>query len=260
MSEFSELYKKLSNPELLKIISESEKYKPIAIETAHLEIERRNLSEQELNAAKAYLQNKKEQKEAELKKRKQKEERLKKSAFTFLDTISPIQNGIQTPQKIIRFIIIIFGGIAIYRIYNQFYFFRYMFTDGLDKWDWSLSESIVPLVVLPIAIILFWIRKKIGWFLIAIFLTHSAISTIGLLIMNIDRRPSEITAFDTIFPVVPSFTFVLLILFYSTSLWLIYKSEVRLIFKILERPAFYTISLTAILNLIYVYFIINKFS
>jgi hypothetical protein len=260
MSEFTALYKKLSNSELLKIISESDKYKPIAVETAHLEIERRNLSDQELHDAKLNLQYKKEEKQAELKKRKLKEEKLKKSAFTFLDTISPIQNGIQTSEKIIRLITLLFGGIAIYRIYNQFYFFRYMFTDGLDKWDWSLAESIVPLILLPIGVILFWKRKKIGWFLIAIFLTYSAISTFGVFLLNLDRRPSQFSGIDNLFPVIPSASFILLFLLYGASLWLIYKNKVRSIFKIPEQPAFYTISLTAILILIYVYFIIDKFN
>src|SRR5690606_41783793 len=45
MTEFTELYQKLSNSELLKIISESEKYNPIAVETAKTEIASRQLTE-----------------------------------------------------------------------------------------------------------------------------------------------------------------------------------------------------------------------
>ena len=257
MSEFAELYRKLSTSELLKIISESEKYKPIAVETAKIEIKNRNLSEEDILKSKAILKKDQKEKQAKLNKRKEKEKKLKESAFSFLESISPIQNGIRTPEKIMRYITIIFGGIAIYRIFNQFSFFHFMFTDGISKWDWSIAEYIVPLLALPIAVVLFWKRKKAGWFLMAIFLTYSAVSALGMLIINLDRKPSGIVALDSIFPTVSPMSFLLAMLFYMVVLWLIYKNKIRDIFKVSEQTAFMTIGFTAILNLIYLYIIMN---
>ncbi len=68
MTEFTELYQRLSNRELLTIIAESEKYNPIAVESAKKELESRQLSEDELSAAQAKIAQKKMFKYAKKKK------------------------------------------------------------------------------------------------------------------------------------------------------------------------------------------------
>lgn len=83
MTEFTELYKKLSNSELLTIIVEAEKYNPIAVETAKTEIESRKLTEQELNLAKSQIIAKENAKRREIEKRKQREKRIKKCFYLF---------------------------------------------------------------------------------------------------------------------------------------------------------------------------------
>jgi hypothetical protein len=164
MTEFTELYKKLSNSELLKIVAESDKYNPIAVETAKTEIDSRELSTEELNQAKTDINQQQEKKKLEIEHRKHQEEKIKRGASILFDTINPIQNGIQTPAKIIRLTTLIFAGIAVYSIFREFGMLRYMFTNSGGKWDLSMVEYFFPLIMLPLATFLFWKRKKVVGF------------------------------------------------------------------------------------------------
>src|SRR5690606_20251452 len=190
MTEFTELYQKLSNSELLKIISESEKYNPIAVETAKTEIASRQLTEQELNQAKSKIVEKENAKKRVIEKRKEFEKKIGKNASTLFDTINPIQNGIQTPEKNIRLTILLFGGLAIYRLYQQLGMFQIIYHEEISDWDFSIIDYFFPKTILTIAVILYWKRNLIGWILLSIFLTYSAFNAVVLFFMNLGRQPS----------------------------------------------------------------------
>jgi hypothetical protein len=253
MTEFTELYKKLSNTELLKLISESEKYNPIAVETANNEIESRKLSEQDLKQAQSEIYAQKEKKNLEIEKRKRQEEKLKKSASILFDTFNPIQNGIQTPEKTIRFITLVLAVLSIYGIIKEFGMLKYMFTDGIRKWDIGMIEYLYPLILLPLGTFLFWKRKKSGWILLSIFLTYSAISAIGLFFMNLGREPSGIPALESLFPKVPPITYIITLVFFGGTLWLICKENIRHIYRASKQTMFLTLGLTIAVNLIFIY-------
>ena len=257
MTEYTEIYQRLSNSELLTIISESEKYNPIAVETARKEIENRQLSEDELKQAKSKINQQKTNKKREIEKRKEREEKIKKNASTIFETINPVQNGIQTPEKIIRLSILIFGGLAIYRLYEQFGIFRFMFSDSGANWDFSMVEYVFPIILLPIAVILFWKRLKLGWIMLAVFLTYSALNSIILLSLNLGRQPSGIPFLEEIFPTVSAFVYFMSLLFFGGFLFLISKKGVRNILKVSNQTMLLTIALTIIVNSIFVYSIFN---
>lgn len=260
MTEYTELYQRLSNSELLTIIGGSKKYNPIAVETAKTEIEKRQLSEEEIKQAKSKIIQKKTAKKREIEKQKEHVEKLRKNASTIFDTLNPIQNGIQTPEKIIKLIILIFGGLAIYRLYKQYGMFRFMFTDSGADWDISMVEYFFPIILLPVAVILFWNRLKLGWILLTIFLTYSAFNAIVLFVMNLGRQPAGIDAFEEIFPTVSPVVYFMTLLFFGGFLYLICKQGVRNIFKIPKHTMLITISLTIIANSIFfTQFLNNEF-
>jgi len=257
MTEFTERYKNLSNYELLEILTNSQTFQSLAVETAKKEIESRNLSEAEINKAKLEIECKQQEKQKTAKKRKQKEDNIKETAFTFFDTIAPIQNGIQTPEKIIRLTTLIFGGISIYRIFKEFGMLHYLLTDSTGKWDLSMIEYFFPLIILPLATVLFWKRKKIGWILLSIFLTYSAVNAIGLFLMNLGRQTSEITVFDSIIPTASPITHLITLLFFGATLWLICKANVRDIFQITKKTMLQIIGFTILINAVFIYSIIG---
>ena len=257
MTEFTELYKKLSNSELLKIIEEAEKYKSVAVKTAKTEIENRQLTEQELNLAKSQITEKENAKKREIEKRKQREKKIKKSTSALFETINPIQNGIQTSEKIIRLTTLVFSAVAIYRIFNEFGMLKYMFTNESGKWDLSLIEYFFPLILLPIAVFLFWKRNKIGWILLSIFLAYSAFNAIILFLLNLGRQPSNIPAFENIFPTVSPAVYIMTLIFFGGFLFQNCKNGVRDVFKISKQTMIATIGLTLFVILIFTYSILG---
>lgn len=247
MTEFTERYKSLSNFELWEILAEAENYQPLAVETAKKEIESRNLSEEEINRVKLEIESKQLEKQKLIENRKQKEDKIKGVVFTFLDAINPIQNGIQTPEKTIRLIVIALTGIFFYRIFKQFNLLRFILTDSEGGWDMSMLEYFFPLIILPLATIYFWKRKKIGWILLSIFLTYSAISSIGLFFMSLGQQPLGNPALDVIFPIVSPIIYLFGLFVYVGTLWTISKEGIREIYQIDKKAMWRTIGIFAII-------------
>lgn len=256
MPEFTEQYKSLSNSELLKILADAKSYQSLAVETAKKEIESRQLSKEELKQAQTEIEFQLQLKQQEIEKRKQQGDKIKTNITTFFDTISPLQNGIQTPEKIIRLTIIIFGSLTLYRIYTEFGMLRVVFYDGIREWDLSILEYFFSLIILPLATFLFWKRKNIGWILLSIFLTYSAVNTIGLFVMNLGRQPSGIPALESIFPTISPITYLMSTVFFGGTLWIISKENIRSVYQVTKRSVFLTIGLTIVANAVFIFSVI----
>jgi hypothetical protein len=124
------------------------------------------------------------QKHLQQEKRAENERKMKSVLTSVIDAINPIQTTAPTAERLIRMITIVFGLITLARWYNEFGFVVYLFTDKSGGWDFSIVEYLFPLILLPLAIILFGFRKKSGWILMAVFLTYSATNTIGSTIIT----------------------------------------------------------------------------
>src|SRR5690606_2657235 len=146
-----------------------------------------------------------------------------------------------------------FGGLAIYRLYQQLGMFQIIFHEGISDWDLSMIEYFFPIIILPIAVILYWKRNKIGWILLSIFLTYSAFNAVVLFFMNLGRQPSGIPALENIFPTVSSGVYIMILLFYGGFLFLNCKERVRSVLKISKQTMLATIGLTLIINLVFIY-------
>ena len=257
MTEYTELYQQLATSELLTILAEAEKYNPVAVETAKTEIESRNLTEAELHRTKAQITANQEVQNLKVEKRKQREENLKKRAATLWESINPIQNGIQTPEKIIRLTILVFGGLAIYNLYEESWFLLFLLQEGPSDWDFTVIEFFLPLLLLPMAVFFFWKRQTIGWVFLVIFLTYSAFSALLLFFMNLGRQPSGILAFEDIFPTVSPVVYVMTLLFFGSFIYLICKPQVRSIFKVSSLTMLLTLGLTVFVSLIFAYSVLG---
>ncbi len=103
--------------------------------------------------SKAEIEN--EQKEWSLK--KEKEDQLIQIETTFFDTINPLQKKrIQTPEKLIHLIPIIFAGLSILQCFREFGMLRFMFTSSSAEWGFSMILHCMPLLIIPLTTILFW--------------------------------------------------------------------------------------------------------
>lgn len=258
MNEFTNKYKNLSNIELLMIIEESIKYKPVAIKTAELEIQNRNISKSDIREAKSRIIEKhnKENKDFEL--IKLSVNKVKQGIALFVDSINPIRSDTHKPNKTVNIISLIFFIIAGFSFYQTFDLTWYIITDNRAKWDLSMIEYIIPLFFLPITVLLYYKRKKIGWIFLTIFLTYSVCSNIVFLINDINFYTTELLGIKPVFSTTSIISHILTIVFFGGFLVINCKSEIKAIYGISHRTVFLTILITTILNLSLIYFVFGK--
>jgi len=244
--EFSEKFNTYSNVDLLRIIENPNDYQPQAVETAKTIFSERQLSEMEIKIAENELENERQQK---LKKEQNKlivEEKVKNIGNSIFDLINPIQKKTPTPEKSIKIISIIFGGLFLFQLYKEFGMLRFMFTDSYAEWGFDMVLYFLPLIIIPTATILFYMRKKTGWLLLTMFLTYSAVLTIGMIILTMNMKPSGIEVLDNIFPQTPLLTYILVFLFYTGIIWAISREKIRIIYSINKLTMTLTISIVTL--------------
>jgi len=244
--ELIERFKAYSNAELLRVIENPNHYQPQAVEMAKEIFAGRKLSEMEIKIAKDELEIEKQEK---LRKERQKqaiEDKVRNIGKSVFDQINPIQKETPTSEKTIQIISIFFGGLFLFQLYREFGMLRFMLTDSYAEWCFSMVLYFLPFIIIPVATILFYMRKKAGWLLLAIFLVYSAVSAIGLFLLTMTMRPSGIEGLDILFPQTPPLTYMLVFLFYSGIIWIISREKIRTIYSINKLTMVLTISVIAL--------------
>ena len=89
-----------------------------------------------------------------------------------------------------------------------------------------------PLILLPIATFAFWKRKTIGWILLTIFLTFSAVGAAWLLIRSFNWKPSGLTGLDNLFPRPSPMTYIIQLFFLIVTMYVLCKENIRKVFSI----------------------------
>lgn len=229
MSQFSEKYKTFSNTDLLRVLENERDYLPEAIEAANKELSSRCLSDDDMELAKVELE--KEQEDTIKNKERQKEIKntLKKKGTGIVDYFNPIENedekqDDQTPPKVINTISIVFCIIAILQIATQWDLLIGLLRN--PEWDFSIFMFLFPLLIAPVAAILFWIKKRVGWVLLSIYLGFALMGFLWMLFISFDP------------------TYLLGSLFFTGTLWVICQQRIRNVYKISTDAMYLTIIAT----------------
>ena len=239
MNPFSEKYKSLDLIELLKILEQEQIYQPLAIQTAKEELANRNPSAEELNTAKRVLADEKAVIEKEA-------ERKKEIKSTIAEFINPIKAGETTTSKSITIIALAFGLLSIYLIYDKLPFLIYLFKQEHMEWDESMIFYSLPMVIVPLATILFWRKQKSGWILLFIYLTFNLVLVIGTALALLTSE--YYTGSTTEVPIA--------VLFFTASIWAIARKNIREAYSI-SLPQFYKIViLTLVVSIALVVYLI----
>jgi hypothetical protein len=245
--EFTEKFKTYTNTELLRIIDNPNSYQPNAIETAKKIFSERQLTEDEIRIVKDELEIERQVKlNKELKKRKV-ENKFNNIANSILEIVNPIQNESSNTEKTIKIISLLFGALFLFQLYKEFGLIGFMFTDSSASWDLSMVLYFLPLIIVPIATILFYKKRKIGWLLLTIFLTYSAVNTIGLFILTMNIQPSEFKTLDNLFPQTSLANYFFTFLFFTGIIWAISRENIRNIYKISKNMLILTVTITAVI-------------
>lgn len=245
MNQFSERYKGLNNANLIKIIEKQADYQLEAVEAARQELDSRKLSEAEMNAAKDELAELDLEKASQSKTQNELEEKLRSLKASALDTFNPIQESIPTTaDKKIKLISIFYGLILLYEWYKDSDLISLILSQDFSLWDWSTIFYAIPFFFLPLAIILFYLKKKIGWIMMGFYLSTSIVIDIVISIeyWKLESKHSlllyEFMPFPPYYPIIPT---ILL-------LWVMLNKELLEAFNLTRKTAFRIVFISALLT------------
>jgi len=180
MDKFLEKFTALSNSELLRITTNSKDYKPEAFQFAMKILESRQLTDEDLNKAKVELDTFIKEENIQNLRRENIENKVNKIVTLIFGRFNPFQSGISTTERIIRTITILMVLLFLIQFYLDFPSLCLFFTDSAGHfhlfWDNSLLYVLLPHILFLMAIVLFFLKKGIGWILLTIVITYSVIT------------------------------------------------------------------------------------
>jgi hypothetical protein len=247
-NNFSEYYKTISNAELIGILEKPAGYQDTAIEAAKKELLERNLSAEEIKEARQVLFEKHIQKIKQREKVKDVEDKIKKTGQTLFDSINPFHPGISSTEKNIRIIVIAFGVLFLYEFKTILFYIKYIPGSPLES-----SSYLLPHLLLPIATLMFWKRKRIGWILLAAFVVFAIVITLAALIQSFLWEPSGIAAFDNLFPRPSPTSFITQLILFIWTLYALCKTNIREAFSIDNQKMYASMIISGLVTLILMY-------
>lgn len=172
MGKFSERYKTLKTAELLLILERPEDYQPEAVIDAKAELETRDVTEADKEAAELLVTEAEEEEQQE----QEQEEKWQQGQISLLrklmNLMYPIYQVSPTTHIMIG-IILIMGSIEAMKIiwYDSLFVYESLelaTKEGFAEWDFVLYMILGVLynMILPIGVLLLWFRKCLGWSLI----------------------------------------------------------------------------------------------
>lgn len=242
-NNFRTLYKTWTNDKLLDIIDNQHEYQPLAVEAARHELDNRQLSVEQLNAAKTTQRERQKQEEDKQRRAKEVNDKITSIGLSLADTLNPILKEGDNTGKIIKFVSLFLGGLFLYRLYEEFGLLTFMFTDSSAKWDFTMVFYFLPLIILPTAGLLMWFRKTFGWALSTFFFSYTAVGAIPLFLSALGRHPTGNEALDTLFPVVSPLVHVGTIILFGSATWVMTKENLRSAYKIDKQGMIVSIGL-----------------
>ena len=248
MTDFTERFKTYSNSQLLEIIESPEDYQPDAVKTAEAIISSRQLTDKEIELAKIELDAEKQKIISKGWHEQKLNKKLKNFGESALENINPIQRKSFSAAKTIKIISVMLGVIFLFRFYNEFEMIRFMFTDSRIEWSLEQVISYLPLLILAVSAILFGMKKKAGWILAGISLTHDALGAIQMFHILLRRQSREENPLiDFLLPSVPPVYFIVVSMFFIGMIVVICRKNIREIYAIRKLTMILTITLTVLI-------------
>ena len=245
---FTEHYKTISNTELIVILDNPDKYQGEAVEAAKLEFNDRNLSEEQIAEAKEVIIAKK----ADTERKKEKIESIKKRAIDsgnlLVETLSPIKSTKPSTDKIILSISLVYAILTLYTIISNRRIIPYFFLDILES-PFSSLLFFTPILMLISGTFLFWRRKKLGWMLMAILSTWSAVQAL-LNFLELITSETSGPGFS-FFPRPSPESYLTTSIFFGATTFLICKQAIREACGVEKKKMNITIIIVACLSLLF---------
>lgn len=168
-TSFAALYETWTTDRLLDVLDSTDEYEASALEAARVEIERRQLSDEQLAQAKADQANRRRiaaEKEDKTARSKAKLMAVGQSVFDVIDPVAAVE---PSTQRYILLTTLFLGGLGLYQLVSQYDVLASFFF-GLDEyWDLSMMVFVVLTLLPTVAALLFWLTKRVGWLIAAFY-------------------------------------------------------------------------------------------
>lgn len=196
MNSFTELYKTLSNKDLLKVLHAPTDYQAEAVEAAKAEIDSRSLTEEQVAHVMDELFAERAQRVLEDQRALAMDQKFNSLVTRVVRFIHPNLPTDSPEDRVIKRMSLLFSGLALYHGYHDVQFLGLLLTPDLSGLDFSFLYALASCLFLPIATVLFWLRRKLGWIMMTTFITYSLSSFLAYIIMSYAQDDSQLSFFD----------------------------------------------------------------
>jgi hypothetical protein len=225
-NQFTEKYKSLSTRQLVAIVDNPKDYQPLAVVTAKFELNSRQLTSQDIDSVRNAILTEQLDKQNASDQKKQKQKVVVDKALKVSDYADPLVE--KTPEKSIILISVILLAISIFKIVNNYPHIIFRLKD-FDVWKTITDVDFVETIWLPIAVVLFWLKKNTGRQMIFIWLCFSLLMTSILTYYSFQLKDAD-PAFLR-FNMTPSLsTCLVMFLFYGGLLYYINTKKIKGLF------------------------------
>jgi hypothetical protein len=247
-NSFSEYYKTITDAELISILDNKEDYQEAAVKAAEEEFSRRQLSTDRLEELKNTLAQRKFEKEEARQKREAVERTVKEKFTSVIESLNPIHREVPGPEKILRFIIILWGLLTLYQLIND-YEIELRSLKDFPFHPFMNSILLFPYVILPVSIYQLWRKQRLGWTLFVIYLTFRLLVETSMFYYALTWEPTGFDWMDKLIkPSIPKI--VLRLLFAAGTLFAMCRQNMRSLFSIDRKKMALTISITAVVSVL----------
>ncbi|HMR93398.1 MAG TPA: hypothetical protein PKC69_13840 [Chitinophagaceae bacterium] len=251
--DFSEQYKNMADDELLRILDNASSYVPDAIAAAKQELISRNLSSARIAELKKNIKEEKRIKE----KRKERASEIRKDitekSTNLLTWFSLSEDKISQSERIRKGILIASFLLFCYLLYSTWSDIRFLF-NSLTEISISYSITLIPIIILPAGIFLFWKRMSAGWKLLTFFYIFNFLSTIWLAAWSFSY--SSGSSSFAFFPRSGSSQYIFPFILYGCFLLALLRKDIRNDYKI-SSDAMWVMVLVAGIWTVAVLFMLN---
>ncbi|RAW01828.1 hypothetical protein [Pseudochryseolinea flava] len=224
---FKERYTLLDNAALLDIIDTADDYQPLAVDAAHFEIGRRQLTAEQLSEARA------EQilrRDSELRKANQVQinrDRIKSFFLKAYSSYDSFQLVAVSTRKHIYAILVFLLISFLYYVINNFFLLVDVLSEP-SSWDVSIVMFLIPYVLVLIGGILFWMGRKMGLLLIVV---HFSLLITDNILVGIRALGSGSTFTGGVNAISP-WRMLILASIHVALIWRLSKSDIRQVFHV----------------------------
>jgi hypothetical protein len=160
-----------------------------------------------------------------------------------------------TPEKLIQRIGILLILTFLFEVIRSFQMFEVVLLSLEEEFKFNLVLSVFVTLLLPVAGVLMWYKKKLGWTLAAVYLLITVAGAVWFMFIEFITPEPEDGFITSIAPVDNTSGNLFSILFNGAILYLLFKKSIRDVLQIDQK----TINTVGVISAVILFILIAQF-